>query len=185
MMNVREAIETRRSIKKFNGKPVTKEALAKIVEAGTWAPNHGTREPWRLVGAVGESMDRMVDAIKEVAVPKWRDMSEEELQTALAKFMLPGAVLFIVVPEDARQKERLEDFGAASAMIQNMQLAAWEMEIGSCWKTPPFIDHPKFRSSLGIQPGERIISMLQFGYFDEAPKAKPRKDVNEILSYFE
>lgn len=184
-MNVREAIETRRSIKKFNGQPVTKNQLKQIVESGTWAPNHGTREPWRLVGAVGEAMDRMIDAIKEVAVPKWRDMSEEELQTALAKFMQPGAVLFVIVPEDARQKERLEDFSAVSAMIQNMQLAAWEMEIGSCWKTPPFIDHPKFRQTLGVKPGERIISMLQFGHFDDMPKAKPRKPVEDILEYFE
>jgi len=184
-MNVREAIETRRSIKKFNGQAVSKEQMKEIVEAGTWAPNHGTREPWRLVGAVGESMDRMLEAIKEVAVPKWRDMSEDELNSALTKFMQPGAVLFIVVPEDARQKERMEDFGAASAMIQNMQLAAWEMGIGSCWKTPPFIDNPKFRSTLGVKPGERIISMLQFGYFDEAPKAKSRKPAEDILEFFE
>lgn len=184
-MNVREAIESRRSIKKFNGQPVTKEQVVEIVQAGTWAPNHGTREPWRLVGAAGEKMDRIVDAIKEVAVPKWREMSVEELDVALTKFRLPGAVLFVVVPEDARQKERLEDFGAVSAMIQNMQLAAWEMGIGSCWKTPPFIDHPKFRSTLGVQPGERIISMLQLGHFDEAPKAKERKPAEEIVTFFE
>lgn len=184
-MHVREAIEARRSIKKFNGQPVTKEQVVEIVEAGTWAPNHGTREPWRLVGAAGDKMERIVDAIKEVSVPKWRDMSEEELDATLAKFRLPGAVLFVVVPEDARQKERLEDYSAASAMIQNMQLAAWEMGIGSCWKTPPFIDHPKFRMALGIQPGERIISMLQLGHFDEAPKAKARKSAEEIITFFE
>lgn len=184
-MNVREAIESRRSIKKFNGQPVTKDQLKEIVAAGTWAPNHGTREPWRLVGAAGDNMERIVEAIKEVAVPKWRDMSEEELQVALAKFKQPGAVLFVVVPEDARQKERLEDYSAVSAMIQNMQLAAWEMGIGSCWKTPPFIDAPKFRTQLGIKPGERIISMLQIGHFDEAPKAKQRKSVEDILEFFE
>lgn len=184
-MNVREAIESRRSIKKFNGQPVTKEQLLEIVQAGTWAPNHGTREPWRLVGAAGDKMDRIVDAIKEVAVPKWRDMSEEELNAALAKFKSPGAVLFVIVPEDPRQKERLEDYGAVSAMIQNMQLAAWEMGIGTCWKTPPFIDHPKFRSTLEVKPGERIISMLQIGHFDEAPKAKERKSPEEIVTFFE
>lgn len=184
-MNVREVLKSRRSIKKFNGKAVTKEQLRDIVEAGTWAPNHGNREPWRLVGAAGEKMDRIVEAIRDVAVPKWRDMSEEELAASLAKFKLPGAVLFVIVPEDVRQKERLEDYAAASAMIQNMQLAAWEMGIGSCWKTPPFIDNPKFRTQLGVKPGERIISMLQLGHFDEAPKMKERTSVEEILEFFE
>lgn len=37
----------------------------------------------------------------------------------------------MIVPEDPRQKERLEDYAAASSFLQNMQLLAWDKGIGS------------------------------------------------------
>ncbi len=102
----------------------------------------------------------------------------------MKKFVTPGAYAFVIVSEDVRQKERLEDYAATSSYIQNAQLLAWDLGIGACWKTPPFIDAPKFREALGVNNGERIISMLQFGYFDEMPKARSRKSVEEFVTFF-
>ena len=36
----------------------------------------------------------------------------------MKKFTGPGAAAFVIVPEDARQKERLEDYAAASMFVQ-------------------------------------------------------------------
>ena len=122
--------------------------------------------------------------LKEFAIPKWKELSEEELEKQMKKFTTPGGYVFVIVPEDARQKERLEDYAAASMLIQNVQLLAWDRGIGSCWKTPGFLDNPKFREALGVKQGERIISMLQVGYFDEMPKPKARKSVDELITIF-
>ncbi|MEG0261138.1 MAG: nitroreductase, partial [Lysinibacillus sp.] len=35
-----------------------------------------------------------------------------------------------------------------------------------------------------VQPGERVISMLQVGYFDETPKGKERKKSADIVTIF-
>lgn len=183
-LSVRNAIKTRRSIKNFNGQPVDPENIAEIIEDAAWAPNHGNRNPWRFVVAAGKQYVKFLDVLLEFGVPKWRDLSEEDLEKQMKKFSGPGAVAFVIVPEDVRQKERLEDFAAASMFIQNTQLLAWDKGIGSCWKTPPFLDNPKFREELGVKQGERIISMLQFGYFDNIPKAVPRKPLEEIVTYY-
>lgn len=183
-LSIREAIIQRRSIKNFNGQPVEREALMTVLEDAKWAPNHGNREPWRVVAACGKELADLHTVLREFGVAKWKDLSEDELTKQMKKFTSPGAYAFVIVPEDVRQKERLEDYAAASAYIQNAQLLAWDLGIGSCWKTPPFIDAPKFREALGVKPGERIISMLQFGYFDEMPKARPRKEVEEFVSFF-
>lgn len=183
-LTVRQAIVQRRSIKNFNGQPVDRETLLTILEDAKWAPNHGNREPWRLVVACGKELFELHDLLREFGVPKWKELNEDELAKNMKKFTAPGAYAFVVVPEDARQKERLEDYAAASAYIQNAQLLAWDLGIGSCWKTPPFIDAPKFRDAMGIKQGERIISMLQFGYFDEMPKARQRQDVEEFITFF-
>lgn len=183
-LSVREAIMQRRSIKKFNGQPVDREDLMDIINDAVWAPNHGNREPWRIVMACGKEIFDLHHLLREVAIPKWQDLTEEALEKQMQKFTLPGGYLFVIVPEDARQKERLEDFGAASTFIQNLQLLAWDKGIGACWKTPPFLDAPKFRNTLGVKPGERIMAMLQFGYFDELPKAAARKSAEEIVTIF-
>lgn len=183
-LSVRDAILQRRSIKNFNGQPVERETLLAVLEDAKWAPNHGNREPWRMVVACDKELKELHTVLRDFGVAKWKDLSEEELTKQMKKFTSAGAYAFVVVKEDVRQKERLEDYAATSSYIQNAQLLAWDLGIGACWKTPPFIDAPKFREALGINPGERIISMLQFGYYDEMPKAKPRKDVEDFITFF-
>lgn len=177
-------IQERRSIKRFNGKPVALSDVSAVLEGASWAPNHGCREPWRFVVAAEAGLEAMRNTLKECTIPKWNQLSEEELKQKTAGFGLPGAFVFVIVPEDPRQKERLEDFSAASALIQNAQLLAWEQGIGTCWKTPAWIDAPKFRQALDVKPGERILAMLQFGYYDELPKAKERTPIEEKITYF-
>ena len=183
-MNVREAIVSRRSIKKFNGKIVKEQDVLGIIDDAVYAPNHGIRQPWRLVVAAENELLAVQSLLKELAIPRWQDLSSEELEKSMLKFTLAGSYVFVIVPEDARQKERLEDYAAASCMLQNMQLLAWEKGIGSCWKTPGFLDHPKFRTALNVKNGERVIAMLQLGYYDEVPAAIERKTSAQVVTRF-
>ena len=184
-LTVRDAIIQRRSIKLFNGQPVERDVLLSILDDAVWAPNHQLRQPWRFIVACGKELEDLYSVLKEFAIPKWNELSEEDLEKQMKKFMTPGGYVFVVVPEDARQKERLEDYAAASMLVQNVQLLAWDRGIGSCWKTPGYLDNPLFRKALGIQPGERIISMLQVGYFDEMPKPRDRKGIEDLVTIFE
>jgi nitroreductase len=183
-LSVREAIIGRRSVKNFNGQPVDLENIMSVLEDARWAPTHGLRNPWRFIVAANKEYVKFQDVLKEYGVPKWKELSEEELEKQMKKFRTPGAVVFVVVKEDVRQKERLEDYAAASAMIQNAMLLAWDQGIGTCWKTPPFIDNPKFREELGVKSGERIMSMLQFGYYDDIPKGRVRTPLEELVTFY-
>lgn len=183
-LSVREAIISRRSVKNFNGQPVDLENILSVLEDARWAPTHGLRNPWRFIVAANQEYVKFQDVLKEYGVPKWKELTEEELEKQMKKFRAPGAVVFVVVQEDVRQKERLEDFAAASALIQNAMLLAWDQGIGTCWKTPPFIDNPKFREELGVKSGERIMSMLQFGYYDDIPKGRVRTPLEELVTFY-
>ncbi|KGR79405.1 nitroreductase family protein [Ureibacillus manganicus] len=183
-LSIREAIVGRRSIKKFNGQLVDREKIMQIIDDAVWAPNHQNREPWRMVVACGDELKDLQQLLRDTTIPNWKELSPDSLEKQMQKFTLPGAYIFVIVPEDVRQKIRLEDYAAASSMIQNIQLLAWDNGIGSCWKTPEFLDAPLFRSSLGVNPGERIISMLQLGYFDDLPKARERKKSIQLVTNF-
>lgn len=184
-LSVRDAIISRRSIKSFNGQPIEQSDIADILEDAIWAPNHGNRNPWRFVLAAEENYQQFLNVLRDFAIPKWKELDDETLTRQMSKFTKASAALFVIVPEDPRQKQRLEDFAAASSLIQNIQLLTWDKGMGTCWKTPGFIEDPKFRAVLNVKPGERIISMLQFGHFDEMPKAKARKPVEELVTYWQ
>ncbi len=183
-LTVKEAILQRRSIKKFNGQIVEKEAVVEILDDAKWAPNHGNRQPWRVVIGAGETLPKVQELLRDLAIPKWQELSEEVLATQMQKYTLAGAYAFVLVTEDMRQKERLEDYAATSCYLQNVQLLAWDKGIGTCWKTPGFLDHPKFREALNASANERVMAMLQFGHFDEAPKAKERKESANFITEF-
>ena len=146
-LSVREAIISRRSVKAFNGQLVEKEDVVNIINDAVWAPNHGNRQPWRLVVGCDESLSKVFTIIRDVTIPRWQEMTKEDVDKQMAKFTAAGAYIFVIVPEDRRQKERLEDFAAASCFLQNLQLLAWDKGIGACWKTPAFIENPKFNEA--------------------------------------
>ena len=58
-------IKTRRSIRKFEDKPVPEDLLLKALELATWAPNGGNFQPWRFVIIQNKGMiEKMADAVK-------------------------------------------------------------------------------------------------------------------------
>jgi nitroreductase len=60
-----ELIKTRRSIRKFQDKPVPEELLIKALELATWAPNGGNQQAWRFwIVTSKELIQKMGDAVK-------------------------------------------------------------------------------------------------------------------------
>lgn len=58
-MTVVEALNQRHSVRAFKPVPVPKETLTQILEAATRAPSWGNTQPWELVVAAGESLERL------------------------------------------------------------------------------------------------------------------------------
>jgi len=175
-----KVIRERRSIKaNYKHDPVTEATVMDILDDAVWAPNHGLREPWRFIFISPEEKDEFVEALVHT-FPK------ENHETRRQNFQKPAAYLIVVMPEDPRQKQREEDFGAVSCLIHNFQLLAWEQKLGVVWKTNPHIYDPKVRVLLGVSPGEKIVGFLQLGYFDEedVPKGRQRTNPREKLTRF-
>jgi nitroreductase len=62
-MEVREAIEKRKSMRAFDPRPVSKKDLETVIDAGIAAPSKGNCQIWEFVGVTGEekkAMDKML-----------------------------------------------------------------------------------------------------------------------------
>ncbi|MBP2242930.1 nitroreductase [Cytobacillus eiseniae] len=179
-LTVEAGIRSRRTIKKFKTEPISLEMIKELLDIAIWAPNHKLREPWRFIAFLDEGKQLLVDGLrKEKEKGKFpRPMKPERVEHLLS---IPAFVV-VVMQVDPRPMIFEEDFAAVSACIQNFQLAAWERGIGMLWSTDQAMYSPTFHTQIGVKPGEKIVGIMQMGYPDLIPQARPRTSIEEKLT---
>lgn len=179
---IAQTIRERRTIREFNGEPMSRETVMELLNDAVWAPYHSAKEPWRFILFMEEGRRTFADAVIQ-AYPK--EESDKWIDWAIKTYLhLSQAHLLVVIDADPRQKQFEDAFLAAGALIQNLQLLAWERKIGVVWKTSDYILLPKFLNAVGVKPGERVVGTLHIGYFneDKIPRPKKRMPVSERLT---
>jgi nitroreductase len=167
-MDVWEAIKGRRSVRSYEDRPVEKEVLMKLFEAGIWAPTAGNLQTWRFVIVTTKEMMRK---IKMVSPGLLGD---------------PPAVIAICqdMEEVRRRASKLgvELVQMDTAMCaQNIMLTAYALNLGTC-AVGSF--HQKAVHRLLHLP-EKIVPQLlvSIGYPKKIPPPPPRK--TEGIYFFE
>ncbi|MDF2663965.1 MAG: nitroreductase [Paenibacillus sp.] len=182
---IEKTIRERRTVNQFSGEPVSTDLIMELLDAAVWAPFHSRREPWRFLLFVGDGRKRFSDAV----LSTYTDEKREQYGEKVAEVYCTGVPVHLVVliEEEPRPKEWEEAFSAASALIQNLQLLAWERGIGVVWKTNDYNWSPLFRDAVGVKPGQKVVGTLHMGYFDKtkARRPKPRTPVSELLTLIE
>ena len=64
-MEVTEAILKRRSVRRFQEKPVSDEALRKLLNAARLAPTGGNRQPWQFIAVRNPKLIRNINMLSE------------------------------------------------------------------------------------------------------------------------
>lgn len=142
-MDVQEAIRLKRAIRKFKEQPLPEGVVQAILNAGRRAQSAKNAQPWYFIAIT----NRLV----------LKDLSELGVYAG----HLAGAALGVAIltPDPASRWSVMFDAGQAAAY---MQLAAWELEVGSC---PATIYEPeKARRLLGYPEELHLNVMLSFGY---------------------
>lgn len=175
-------IRERRTIRDFNGEPMSEETVIRLLDDAVWAPFHSVKEPWRFILFMGEGRKTFCEAAMLAYTQEELEQWGERVKHRFCHLM--QAHLLVVIEADPRQKEFEDAFSAAAALIQNLQLLAWERKIGVVWKTNDYNWHPKFMQAAGVRPGERIVGTLHLGYFDKdkVPRPRARRTAQELLT---
>lgn len=159
----------RRSVRRFKPDPVPRDVLDALVHAGTWAPSSCNYQMWDLVVVddpeinrqLGELSTQMANAPVNVVVSYGRDFGEEGFA----------------------------NIQSASAMIQNMSLAAHALGLGSFWITA-MGGAERVREVVGLPRDRFVVAVLAVGYPDwpagrtpRAPKRRPLADIRHFNHY--
>ncbi|WP_445668093.1 nitroreductase family protein [Paenibacillus sp. FSL H3-0333] len=178
-------IRDRRTIQEFNGMPIARSTLLNLLDNAVWAPFHSKKEPWRFILFTGEGRTIFADAILKTRPEAFVQQFGAQIHDTYCR-RIP--VHLIVIMHSALPPKAWEEaLAATAALIQNIQLLAWEQGIGVVWKTTAFNEDSSFRSAAGVTPNEKIVGTLHMGYFDpqDKPAPKPRTAAVDLLTVIE
>jgi nitroreductase len=184
-MNLSDAIQQRRSIKRFTDRPVTRAEIEQLLAAAVLAPNHKLTQSWRfhVLGpdaryaygaALGERKARK--AATPEAGRALRDTVASEHRA------LPAMIVIAVVTNDNPETAE-EDYAAAMMGVQNLALAAVDIGLGTHIKTGAVMEDPAARAAAGAGDDERIIAVVNLGEPADVPPAKVRNPLSSCTTW--
>ncbi len=186
-MSLHDSIATRRSIKEFTDRPVTRDEIEQLLEAAVQAPNHRMTEPWRfyVVGPVGRrAFGRVLGGRKARRVEDPEAAAAVVEKVTETNAALPAMIVVSMIL-DENPEIREEDYAATFMAIQNLCLTAHEMGLGTHLKSGAVMDDPGARAAFRIRDGERVVVMIELGEPARMPDPKPRKSATEHTTWVE
>jgi nitroreductase len=198
-MDVLEAIESRRSVRKYKDEPVSEELLDKVLEAARLAPSTSNTQSWKFkVVTDRETRKQIREAaygqrfIEEAPVviaccldfEAFKERGKQTLKLVM-RGVRPSLEMVLRSVRGGKGKdfdpERVVINGTMNVTIatEHMILAAHELGLGTCWVRA--FDSQKVAEILDLPNGLTIVCLLPLGYPAEAPRPRPRKTLEEIL----
>ncbi|MDD3579558.1 MAG: nitroreductase family protein [Desulfobacca sp.] len=181
-MDVYEAIKNRRSHRLYKPDAISREVLARVIEAGLWAPSGTNLQPWEITVMSGSIRDQFVSlCAKSIdhVMPLLKKLFSEKQQKFTAQFFknLGGApvVIAVTVWREEDPFYRLNMIQSGAALMQNLLLAAEAEGLGTCWMTGVLYVENELLSFLGKED-RQLLAITPIGYPGKTPPVVPRKD---------
>ena len=175
-MNTLEAIATRRSTRKFQEKPLDRTLIRKVVEAGRMAPSGGNSQTTHfLVITNAQVLDKLARLVEkafagmEVTPGMYRSMAHSIEASKKGGYVFHYNAPVLIVT--ANRQDYGNNMADCSCALENMMLAANELDLGSCWinQLRWLREHAEilaFMRELGLPEDETICGALALGYPD-------------------
>ena len=209
-----ELIKTRRSVRKFQDRPVPEDLLLKAIELASWAPNGGNYQPWKFLIITQKSMiHQMADEVKSKALlmgtwPEAEPFGETVNRWQRNSDFFRGAPVCIAVlmgkyvsMADQILKARLEKDPVAQEMRTSRQIGSSTLQgiaaavttlllllhsfgLGATWMSGIQIAKKEIERLLNVSPEWDLIVLIPLGYPAETPTPPPRKPASEVVEFF-
>lgn len=193
-MDLLNAIQSRRSCRNFDGRPVEPEKINIILEAARWAPSPANSQPWEFIVVTDKAAIMRLYELSEEAKrngvmelrgfsyirPLPENVTVEDKPAAIRyslKFLkdVPVVIGVVGIPaptikQGVVEKTRDSYKYACAAAIQNMLLAAEDQGLGSLWFT--MYDPALVSGFLQVDRAKHLLALVCIGY--PAGKPSPR-----------
>jgi nitroreductase len=174
-VQVLNTIKQRRSVGHVSQEQPSREAIERLLEAGTFAPSHHVTEPWRFFVLTGSARQSLGDVMANSLKTRLEQSSHEPIPAAnlqkkllreRAKPMRAPVVIVVAITEvpQLQGDYPIECVEAAGAAVQNMMLAAEEVGLATVWRTVDTAYDPMVKRWFGLKKDDLIVAFLYVGY---------------------
>jgi nitroreductase len=170
-MEFTKVICERESIRSYDpARPLDKQVLARIVDAGRIAPSAANRQPWRFI----------VVSSREILTQVRRTYSKPWFQEAPHVLIVTGKTGDSWTRQDGWNSIETD----LTIAMDHMILAAENEGVGTCWISA--FDPSALRTALGLSSDDRVYAITPLGYpkpgFNKKGQ-KQRKTLQEVVRY--
>jgi nitroreductase len=162
-MSALDVIMSRKSVRRYKAKEIPKDIVERILQAGRQAPSAENKQPWHFIIVTNQEIK------EKLSKGIWNTFVKDTAFTIVGCNYVGTAY--------ARKWSKID----TTIALENMVIAAWSLGIGTCWVGD--FKETEVRRLLKIPAKWKVISLITFGYPDEAPITTPRKPIDEIVSY--
>ncbi|MDP1966527.1 MAG: nitroreductase family protein [Reyranella sp.] len=180
MPDVFEIIETTRAMRRLKPDPVPDELIARILRAGSCAPNGGNTQKWRFLVIKDRKIKDAVSvwykkAFDEIIGPRYRTsepppgVTKERYlrQHAAVEYLTDhyaeAPVWIVACLEDGPTPNRMAGSSIYPA-VQNMVLAARALGLGTTLTTRHMLFEKEADKALGLPEGVHSYAILPIGW---------------------
>ena len=179
-----DLIKTRRSTRKYLDRPVPRELLEQIVEAGRYAPSGGNNQTGHFLVVTDPAMlARLAEMAQEAfAGMEVMENTYRSLAFAIQAAKRGGYVFHYHAPTliiAANKKDYGNNMADTACALENMMLMANALDLGSCWinqlrwlnEDPALLAYER---ELGLAEDERVYGAVAVGFAD-TPDGLPER----------
>lgn len=173
-MKFDQILNTRRSVRSFDSKPVGKKDIISIIEAARLAPSACNSQTWRFIFITRREIIRKLchEAMRPIIPNKWLEQAPLVIVGCSQLDVIANRVGTVVTGIEYYQI----DLGIA---MEHMVLKATELGLGTCWIG--WFDESCVKDILGIPKKIKVSALLAVGYPKKAlVKNRKRKPAGKI-----
>ena len=178
-MELKQCIETRRSVRRFREDPVPQETLRELIRLASYAPSWKNSQTVRWLPVTDRALLQRLAAGPALGHPGNQGILES-CPLLLIETCISGRSGFERDGSYSTPKgDRWEMFDAGVA-AQTLCLAAHDMSLGTVIMGA--IDTVAVAETVGLDSTRTVSCMIAVGYPDQQPLMPKRKTVDELLS---
>lgn len=172
-METKQAIEERRSIRKFKNDQINEEIIIEAIKYGTMAPSAHNRQPWQFKILTPEEKNNIADILEE------KTKSIENHTGPHTAGVIREAPFMLLILMDKETENRDMDVISIGACIENIILYLTDINIGTLWIGNTNLIAKEIEDYLNLT--NEPISCLAIGYKNQEPHARPRKNLTDVI----
>ncbi len=194
-------LQSRRSVRKFQTRPVSQELIEQVLEAARWAPSPHGRQPWRFVVLTRQELklqlaDRMGATWQQNLQMDGQDAEIVRIRLEKSRQRILNAPVIIIpclyledldhYPDEHRQADEktmaIQSIGAA---IQNMLLMAYDLGLDAGWMCAPLFCPEVVCEALGLDTSLIPQALITIGYAAADPRRRERLPLSSLIVRFD